>query len=158
LESPAVTPKCAGPGNPAFGTAGADAFDAVRNSPARPKTSGDLVARAVPGAAPARPRPAPVPNTPLQRKIARKLAAGKRQLHVKHAAGKELSSTFMDSTGTILQETSQSVQEISNAMRYLQGNLWELAATGITPWQRVPNNVAIPPDVFEKYNRAADAS
>ena len=26
LESPAVTPKCAGPGNPAFGTAGADAF------------------------------------------------------------------------------------------------------------------------------------
>ena len=43
------------------------------------------------------------------------------------------------------------MQEISNAMRYLQGNLWELAATGIKPWQRVPNSVAIPPDVFEKY-------
>ena len=158
LESPAVTPKCSGPGNPAFGTAGADAFDAARNSPERPNRSGDFATRAVSDAAPARPRPVHVPNTPLQRKIARKLAAGKRQLHVKHAAGKELSSTFMDSTGTILQETSQSVQEISNAMRYLQGNLWELAATGITPWQRVPNNVAIPPDVFEKYNRAAEAS
>ena len=28
----------------------------------------------------------------------------------------------------------------------------ELAATGTTPWQRVPNNVHIPPDIYEKYN------
>jgi len=51
------------------------------------------------------------------------------------------------------QETSQQIQEISNAMRFLQGNLWELAATGHTPWKRVPNNVHIPPDIYEKYNK-----
>ena len=38
-------------------------------------------------------------------------------------------------------------------MRFLQGNLWELVATGHTPWKRVPNNVHIPPDIYEKYNK-----
>lgn len=99
-----------------------------------------------------KPSPAKVPNTNLQRKIAGRIADGKRALYYKHASGRELAASFMDSTGTILQETSQQIQEISNAMRFLQGNLWELAATGATPWQRVPNNVHIPPDVYEKYN------
>lgn len=103
------------------------------------------------GRAAARAAPARVPNTALQRKMAAKMSAGKRALYYKHAQGHELAATFMNNTGTVLQETSQQIQEISNAMRYLQGNLWELAATGTTPWQRVPNNVHIPPDVYEKH-------
>ena len=46
----------------------------------------------------------------------------------KHVAGKELGATFLESAGTALQETSMSVQDISDATRRLQGNLWELAA------------------------------
>ena len=65
-----------------------------------------------------------VPNTPLQKKITGKLGDGKRELYFKHASGRELAASFMNSTGTILQETSQQIQEINNAMRYLQDNLW----------------------------------
>lgn len=57
----------------------------------------------------------------------------------------------MASTGTILQETSQHVQETSHAMRYLCDCLWEVCATGVKPWSRIPNNVQIPPDIYEKY-------
>ena len=75
LESPAVTPKCSGPGNPAFGTAGSDAFDAARNSPERPTRSGDFATRAVSDAAPAR----PVPSTsPTRRFSARSRASWPR--------------------------------------------------------------------------------
>ena len=49
------------PRDPAFGTAGSDAFDAARNSPERPNRSATSP-RAVSDAAPARPRPVHVPN------------------------------------------------------------------------------------------------
>mmetsp|Transcript_32925 Transcript_32925/g.52743 ORF Transcript_32925/g.52743 Transcript_32925/m.52743 type:complete len:240 (+) Transcript_32925:315-1034(+) len=113
-------------------------------------------ANAAMGAGPASARtPAPerVPNSHLQRKVAGKIARGKRALYYTHVSGREIAASYMNSTGVILQETSQQIQEISNAVRVLQNNLWELAATGSTPWQRVPNNVHIPPDIYEKYNR-----
>ena len=49
-----------------------------------------------------------------------------------------------------------SVQQISNAMRRLQGNLWQRAATGTQPWRRVPNSQRVPRDVYEKYKRRKD--
>ena len=72
----------------------------------------------------AKPAFARVPNTSLQKKITGKLGDGRRALYYKHASGRELAASFMNSTGTILQETSQQIQEINNAMRYLQDNLW----------------------------------
>jgi hypothetical protein len=42
-------------------------------------------------------------------------------------------------------------------MRRLQGNLWQLAATGTQPWRRVPNSQRVPRDVYEKYKRRKPA-
>ena len=91
-------------------------------------------------------------NTRAQRRLATTASAASALLRRKHVAGKELGATFLESTGTALQETSMSVQDISNAMRRLQGNLWELASTGTRPWRRVPDAQRVPRDVYEKYN------
>jgi len=95
-------------------------------------------------------------STRAQRLLFKTAATASELLRRKHVAGKELGATFLESTGTALQETSMSVQEISNAMRRLQGNLWQLAATGTQPWRRVPNSQRVPRDVYDKYKRRND--
>ena len=95
-------------------------------------------------------------STRAQRRLAQTAQTASELLRRKHVAGKELGATFLESTGTALQETSMSVQQISNAMRRLQGNLWQLAATGTQPWRRVPNSQRVPRDVYEKYKRRKD--
>lgn len=92
-------------------------------------------------------------TTRVQKRLTSKFENGEKSLKQKHVTGKELGMTFLESTGGALQETSQSVQEISNAMRRLQGNLWSLASTGVIAWQRVPNSQRVPRDVYEKYKR-----
>ena len=95
-------------------------------------------------------------STRAQRLLFKTATTASELLRRKHVAGKELGATFLESTGTALQETSMSVQEISNAMRRLQGNLWQLAATGPSPWRRVPNSQRVPRDVYDKYKRRKD--
>jgi len=95
-------------------------------------------------------------STRAQRLLSKTATTASELLRRKHVAGKELGATFLESTGTALQETSMSVQEISNAMRRLQGNLWQLAATGTQPWRRVPNSQRVPRDVYDKYKRRKD--
>jgi hypothetical protein len=95
-------------------------------------------------------------STRAQRLLFKTATNASAVLRRKHVAGKELGATFLESTGTALQETSMSVQEISNAMRRLQGNLWQLAATGTQPWRRVPNSQRVPRDVYDKYKRRKD--
>lgn len=95
-------------------------------------------------------------STRAQRLLFKTATTASAVLRRKHVAGKELGATFLESTGTALQETSMSVQEISNAMRRLQGNLWQLAATGPSPWRRVPNSQRVPRDVYDKYKRRKD--
>jgi len=92
-------------------------------------------------------------STRAQRRLAKTASAASELMRRKHVAGKELGATFLESAGTALQETSMSVQDISDATRRLQGNLWELAATGTQPWRRVPNSQRVPRDVYEKYKR-----
>ena len=92
-------------------------------------------------------------STRAQRRLAKTASAASELMRRKHVAGKELGATFLESAGTALQETSMSVQDISDATRRLQGNLWELAATGAQPWRRVPNSQRVPRDVYEKYKR-----
>ena len=96
-------------------------------------------------------------STRAQRRLAKTASAASELSRRKHVAGKELGATFLESAGTALQETSMSVQDISDAMRRLQGNLWELAATGTQPWRRVPNSQRVPRDVYEKYKRRKPA-
>ena len=96
-------------------------------------------------------------STRAQRRLAKTASAASELMRRKHVAGKELGATFLESAGTALQETSMSVQDISDAMRRLQGNLWELAATGTQPWRRVPNSQRVPRDVYEKYKRRKPA-
>lgn len=95
-------------------------------------------------------------STRAQRLLFKTATTASAVLRRKHVAGKELGATFLESTGTALQETSMSVQEISNAMRRLQGNLWQLAATGPSPWRRVNNKQRVPRDVYDKYKRRKD--
>ena len=102
------------------------------------------------------PAPAVVPMTPLQRRLRRKAAHAAKDAFVKHAAGKELAATFMDGAGMALRETRASAQDTSDATRRLQANLWELAATGSTPWQRVPTSVRIPRDAYETHEALAE--
>ena len=96
-------------------------------------------------------------STRAQRRLAKTASAASELMRRKHVAGKELGATFLESAGTALQETSMSVQDISDATRRLQGNLWELAATGAQPWRRVPNSQRVPRDVYEKYKRRKPA-
>ena len=96
-------------------------------------------------------------STRAQRRLAKTASAASELMRRKHVAGKELGATFLESAGTALQETSMSMQDISDAMRRLQGNLWELAATGAQPWRRVPNSQRVPRDVYEKYKRRKPA-
>ena len=96
-------------------------------------------------------------STRAQRRLAKTASAASELSRRKHVAGKELGATFLESAGTALQETSMSVQDISDATRRLQGNLWELAATGTQPWRRVPNSQRVPRDVYEKYKRRKPA-
>ena len=95
-------------------------------------------------------------STRAQRRLAKTASAASELMRRKHVAGKELGATFLESAGTALQETSMSVQDISDATRRLQGNLWELAATGTQPWRRVPNSQRVPRDVYDKYKRRKD--
>ena len=94
--------------------------------------------------------------TPLQRRLRRKAAHAAKDAFVKHAAGKELAATFMDGAGMALRETRASAQDTSDATRRLQANLWELTATGSTPWQRVPTSVRIPRDAYETHEALAE--
>ena len=96
-------------------------------------------------------------STRAQRRLAKTASAASELSRRKHVAGKELGATFLESAGAALQDTSMRVQDISDAMRRLQGNLWELAATGTQPWRRVPNSQRVPRDVYEKYKRRKPA-
>jgi hypothetical protein len=60
-------------------------------------------------------------STRAQRRLAKTASAASELLRRKHVAGEELGATFLESAGTALQETSMSVQDISDAMRRLAG-------------------------------------
>ena len=56
-------------------------------------------------------------TTRAQKRLSQKVTTANTHTRDTHVQGKELGMTFLESTQGALQETSQSVQEISNAMR-----------------------------------------
>jgi len=141
------------PDGGATSAAGIDANAATRHPPssaassdetaAKQKSRGEMASRRAIARVDA--------STRAQRRLAKTAIAASASLRRKHVAGEELGATFLESTGAALQETSMRVQEMSNATRRLQANLWALAATGTQPWRRVPNSQRVPRDVYDKY-------
>ena len=155
LESPAVTPKCAGPGNPAFGTAGSDAFDAAEtrpSAPTGPATSPRAPSLTPPGETPSRPRPQHAAAAQDRAQVGRGEAPAAREARRGQGALIHVHGLHGDHPpGDV-----KSVQEISNAMRYLQGNLGSWRRRGSSRGRGCPTTWRYRQDVFEKYNRAAE--
>ena len=86
-----------------------------------------------------------VPNTPAQRKLATRIAAGRKAMYVKHASGRELASSFMRGTAA-----GAHCHDIDDSVRRLTANLAELASTGRTEWARVPKKSRPPPDIYDR--------
>ena len=91
-----------------------------------------------------------VPNTAAQRKLAARIAAGKKAMYVKHASGRELASSFMRGTEEALSAVGGHCHDIDDSVRHLTANLAELAATGRTEWARVPEKSRPPPDIYDR--------
>ena len=91
-----------------------------------------------------------VPNTAAQRKLAARIAAGKKAMYVKHASGRELASSFMRGTEEALSAAGGHCHDIDDSVRHLTANLAELAATGRTEWARVPEKSRPPPDIYDR--------
>ena len=91
-----------------------------------------------------------VPNTAAQRKLAARIATGKKAMYVKHASGRELASSFMRGTEEALSAAGGHCHDIDDSVRHLTANLAELAATGRTEWARVPEKSRPPPDIYDR--------
>ena len=91
-----------------------------------------------------------VPTTATQRKLATRIAAGRKAMYVKHASGRELASSFMRGTEEALSAAGAHCHDIDDSVRHLTANLAELASTGRTEWARVPEKSRPPPDIYDR--------
>ena len=120
--------------------------DAARDAGAR-----DAAQIGEPSVSAPRVRPAvSVPNTATQRKLATRIAAGRKAMYVKHASGRELASSFMRGTEEALSAAGAHCHDIDDSVRRLTANLAELASTGRTEWARVPEKSRPPPDIYDR--------